>query len=46
MQKALGVLKKTGSLDEDPTLLVPFKERQRLVSKPLYDELEKKYASE
>jgi 2-methylisocitrate lyase-like PEP mutase family enzyme len=46
MQKALGVLKKTGSLDEDPALLVPFKERQRLVSKPLYDELEKKYASE
>lgn len=44
MQKALGTLKRNGGLDEDPTLLAPFKERQRLVSKPLYDELEKKYA--
>jgi 2-methylisocitrate lyase-like PEP mutase family enzyme len=45
MQRALGQLKKTGRLDEDPDLLAPFKERQRLVGKAFYDELEKKYAS-
>jgi len=28
---------------EDPSLLAPFLERQRLVDKPLYDELEKRY---
>ncbi|MBV7482157.1 oxaloacetate decarboxylase [Bordetella sp. BOR01] len=44
MQKALSALKRDGKLDEDPALLAPFDERQRLVGKPLYDELEKRYA--
>ena len=44
MQKALGHLKAKGRLDEDPELVVPFNERQRLVDKPLYDTLEKRYA--
>ena len=43
MQKSLRSLKANGRLDEDPNLVVPFNERQRLVDKPLYDELEKKY---
>jgi 2-methylisocitrate lyase-like PEP mutase family enzyme len=44
MQKALSVLRRDGRLDEDPALLAPFLERQRLVDKPLYDELETRYA--
>lgn len=44
MQGALGALRKAGRLDEDPSLVTPFNERQRLVSKPLYDELEQRYA--
>lgn len=44
MQKALSVLKRDGKLDEDPALLAPFNERQRLVNKALYDELEQRYA--
>jgi len=44
MQKALSALKRDGRLDEDPTLLAPFSERQRLVNKPLYDALEQRYA--
>lgn len=43
MQRALGMLKRDGLLKEDPALVAPFLERQRLVQKPLYDELEKKY---
>lgn len=45
MQRALGTLKSEGRLDEDPALVAPFQERQRLVGKPHYDALEKKYAS-
>ena len=45
MQNALQALKRDGRLDENPELVVSFAERQRLVDKPLYDELEKKYAS-
>jgi len=45
MQRALGVLKSNGRLDENPALVAPFAERQRLVDKPFYDALEKKYAS-
>ena len=45
MQRALGMLKAQGRLDEDPAIVAPFAERQRLVDKPLYDALEKKYAS-
>ncbi len=44
MQKALSVLKCNGRLDEDPTLVAPFLERQRLVNKAMYDELEKRYS--
>jgi 2-methylisocitrate lyase-like PEP mutase family enzyme len=44
MQRALGTLKRDGQLNEDPNLVAPFLERQRLVNKPLYDSLEKKYA--
>ncbi|MDM9558476.1 isocitrate lyase/PEP mutase family protein [Bordetella petrii] len=44
MQQALSALKRDGKLDEDPALLAPFNERQRLVDKPLYDELEQRYA--
>ena len=44
MQRALGTLARDGRLDEDPALVAPFQERQRLVNKPLYDELERRYA--
>jgi len=43
MQRALTVLRDTKRIDEDPTLVAPFKERQRLVGKPFWDDLEKKY---
>ena len=43
MQMALGQLKETGRLDESAPV-ASFKERQRLVGKPLFDELEKRYA--
>ncbi|MDM0004884.1 isocitrate lyase/PEP mutase family protein [Variovorax sp. J22G73] len=45
MQKALTVLRETKRIDEDPALVVPFAERQRLVRKPELDALEKRYAS-
>ena len=44
MQKALGVLKAQRRIDEDPALVAPFAERQRLVGKPGWDELEKRYS--
>ncbi|VVD80387.1 isocitrate lyase/PEP mutase family protein [Pandoraea anhela] len=46
MQKALGTLRDSGRLDEDPSLVVPFAERQRLVNKPFYDALDKQYAAD
>jgi 2-methylisocitrate lyase-like PEP mutase family enzyme len=45
MQRALTVLRDTRRLDEDPALVASFAERQRLVGKPVLDELEKKYAN-
>jgi 2-methylisocitrate lyase-like PEP mutase family enzyme len=45
MQRALGALRDAGRLDEGAGLVAPFAERQRLVDKPLFDELERKYAS-
>jgi hypothetical protein len=45
MQKALTVLRETRRVDEDPALVAPFAERQRLVRKPELDALEKRYAS-
>ena len=43
MQKALTVLRETRRVDEDPALVVPFAERQRLVGKLEWDALEKRY---
>ena len=43
MQRALGVLKNEGHIQEDPNLVASFAERQRLVNKPIWDALEKKY---
>ena len=44
MQKALTVLRDTRRIDEDPALVTPFAERQRLVGKPAWDALEKRYS--
>ena len=43
MQKALTVLRETKRIDEDPALVAPFAERQRLVKKSEWDALEQKY---
>ena len=44
MQKVLGHLKAHGSLDGVSSQLASFEERQRIVSKPYFDDLEKKYS--
>jgi len=44
MQKVLGHLKAHGSLDGVSNQLASFEERQRIVSKPHFDDLEKKYS--
>jgi len=44
MQAALGKLKAEGRLDESGPV-AGFKERQRLVNKPFFDELEQRYAT-
>jgi 2-methylisocitrate lyase-like PEP mutase family enzyme len=46
MQAALKQLKASGRLDGASTLVASFQERQRLVKKPLFDELGEKYAGE
>lgn len=43
MQRALSVLRSAGRIDEDPALVASFTERQRLVGKPEWDALEKRY---
>ena len=43
MQKCLTVLRDQHKLEEDPALVAPFAERQRLVSKDFWDALEHKY---
>jgi 2-methylisocitrate lyase-like PEP mutase family enzyme len=43
MQAALGALKRDGDLSKAEGLLASFAERQRLVDKPAYDALERKY---
>ncbi|GAB3672515.1 isocitrate lyase/PEP mutase family protein [Salinisphaera aquimarina] len=43
MQRALSRLREDGKLDEDPELVIPFAERQRLVNKPLFDRLSLEY---
>ena len=45
MQRALTVLRDQRRLDEDPALVAPFAERQRLVGKPEIDALERRYAA-
>lgn len=46
MQAALSELKARGLLDENSGKIASFAERQKLVQKPLFDELERKYAAE
>jgi hypothetical protein len=43
MQQALGRLQSEGWLEEDPEIVAPFGERQRLVKKPMYDKLDERY---
>lgn len=43
MQQALGQLQPEGQLDEDPAIVALFGERQRLVKKLMYDELDARY---
>lgn len=43
MQKCLTLLKNEHKVDEDPAIVAPFLERQRLVSKDFWDGLEQKY---
>ena len=45
MQRVLGHIKETGSIDGMQDDVASFNERQRLVNKPLYDALEQKYAT-
>jgi 2-methylisocitrate lyase-like PEP mutase family enzyme len=44
MQAALKQLKASGRMDESRAMVASFAERQRLVKKPLFDDLEGKYA--
>jgi 2-methylisocitrate lyase-like PEP mutase family enzyme len=44
MQTALRVLRDKGVLDEGGELIASFAERQRLVDKPRFDEMERRYA--
>lgn len=44
MQKALTVLRDERSLQEDPALVASFAERQRLVGKPAWDALDRRYS--
>lgn len=45
MGRVLTVLRDTRRVDEDPQLVAPFAERQRLVGKPEWDKLEERYRS-
>jgi 2-methylisocitrate lyase-like PEP mutase family enzyme len=46
MQAALKSLKTTGRVDAGSAMVAGFMERQRLVKKPFFDELERKYAED
>jgi 2-methylisocitrate lyase-like PEP mutase family enzyme len=46
MQVALKALKATGRMDEAGAMVASFAERQRLVKKPFFDELNRKYGGE
>lgn len=43
MTRALSMLHEAGRLDEDPAIVTPFAQRQRIVDKAFYDELEARY---
>ena len=43
MQKCLTLLRDEHKVDEDPAIVAPFLERQRLVNKDFWDALEKRY---
>jgi hypothetical protein len=43
MARVLTTLREQGRVDEDPNLVAPFAERQRLVGKPEWDALEMRY---
>jgi 2-methylisocitrate lyase-like PEP mutase family enzyme len=45
MSRVLSVLRETKRVDEDPQLVAPFAERQRLVGKPEWDAVEARYRS-
>lgn len=45
MQNALGALRDRGAVTEEEGLVAPFAERQRLVDKPTWDELDARYSS-
>lgn len=45
MTDALQTLKEKGRLEEDPTLVATFAERQLIVQKDYFDDLDKKYSS-
>jgi 2-methylisocitrate lyase-like PEP mutase family enzyme len=44
MQKCLTLLRDEHKVDEDPAIVTPFLERQRLVNKDFWDSLEKRYS--
>jgi 2-methylisocitrate lyase-like PEP mutase family enzyme len=44
MQKALKQLKTAGQMDQGSEIVASFAERQRLVKKPFFDDLERKYS--
>jgi hypothetical protein len=46
MQTALLTLRDKGALDEASGIITPFAERQRLVDKPAFDAMERRYASD
>ena len=46
MQTALLTLREKGALDEASGIITPFAERQRLVDKPAFDAMERRYASD
>jgi 2-methylisocitrate lyase-like PEP mutase family enzyme len=46
MQTALRTLRDKGALDEASGIITPFAERQRLVDKPAFDAMERRYATD
>ncbi len=46
MTDALTHLRDKGRLDEDSALVASFAQRQRLVNKPLFDELDRRYQAD